>query len=101
VVAVGFTYLALHAIAVYGMVETLLGNADEHLNGCLPFLVLMCRRGSLRFLTLMYHIDGPERIDCHRMALVAAKQFINQFLADDALTFPKLIPFSTQPSTHN
>ena len=75
--AVGLAYLSLHAVAINGMMEPFLRNANEHLDGLLPFLALSL------------HIHGPKWKDGQRLALVPTEEFLYQFLADDSLLFLK------------
>ena len=66
----GFSDLPLHTVTIDGMVETLLGNADKHLNRCIV-------GGTLR-----QQPDGTQGISGHGTAATAAKQLLNQPTAD-------------------
>ena len=75
--AVGFTNLSFHAIAIDGMTEPLLRNANEHLNRRLPFLVLFA------------HEYDSQREGSQRMAVASFEELADQLLADHVLPFLK------------
>lgn len=66
----GLTHLTLDAIAVNGMVETLLGNTNQQLYG------------SLVWGAFLYLIDGTQREGSHGTAATSTKQLFNQLAAD-------------------
>lgn len=74
---IGLAQLTLHPIPVYGMLEVLLRNANEHLYWRLPVQALT------------FHIYGSQREGCQGMAVASTKEFIYQFLTDDSLLFSK------------
>ena len=59
--AIGFTQLALDAVAVNGMFEKTLRHADEHLYG------------DVASRAFIYYIDGSDRKSSHRVTACPAE----------------------------
>jgi len=75
-VSIGFAHLPFHTVAIDGVLETFLGNADEHLNRYI--------RQSPWYLV----VDNPERESCHRLA-AATEKHLYQLGADNVLPLGK------------
>ena len=76
--------LTLHAIAVYGMLEPALGNANEQLCHVAARLI---------FVEGQKLIDGTQREGGQCMTLTAIEEFVHQLPADDTLTFCESVFF--------
>ncbi len=77
VLPIGLAYLTFHSIPVNSMLETFLGNADEHLG----------------WGTTLRSVDGQiyyfERECRHRLTVTLLKERFHQLAADDALLLAK------------
>jgi len=73
VVAICFTYLALHPVALYGSLEVPLRHAYQY------------QHGFFAFFTTFLHIHNPQWKGRDGAAVAFAEELFYQFLADDAL----------------